>query len=257
MESQKQLTGRVFGSDDLSNMLIVMIEPSGGGDIIVRLVAPDTSSSKLAAMRSTLGDRMVAALVGLDDNWISQVDDIVEGELLVCVNYGGYKPDSSLANVVAKATEAILTSMEENYYKSIHALRAGQSLVVLDWDEPMNPGAHQFTLTIPAGVGIERPDGDHHREDPFKSHLEQMIDHNMSASVHVWYRIDGPTEISITSNRGQIAPRVASELIRRLTFIIKMHVKLPGSNNSPVVVLSSPFRPFVDDGSEPPEYVEF
>jgi hypothetical protein len=219
------------------------------------LAVPDTSQHNADIIRAKLA-KGLSTLVGLDDNGIVNVifglnymDEA--GVIVVEVNDREHRYDT-MVNAVAKATEAILSAMAENYWRRVYMLRYGQSLVALDWDEPMTPHAHTFKVVVPAGVGITQPKNALD-DDVLKERLKQMLDRDHSVRFNVWYKHDGTVEVTIESIRGHIAPHVAAELMRRVIFVIGTMVRLSVMNNQPVVKLRHPFNAWVDDGSEPAE----
>lgn len=243
-----ELRGRVVATTgfDYTSTIFLLADDSNI-DVVLRVYAPGLAADDFNKLCLAIGDRLRAALVGLNDEMIVEIHHDDEfNHVRVVINNPEYMNSSLVAGIVLATAKAIVQASEFATYRRVITLKGWECAVLVDWDEPFSTTLRQFTVTVPTeGTGLGNSD----RHDLLMKRIDALCGPSVSVSA---MKLTGGMQISLWSLRpAGITPVVAREHIERILFAIGTAVLLTGINCVPVVELSRPFTPFVDDGSEP------
>lgn len=255
MDTATAPSGRFLANDgfDGTNAIFLLADDSNA-DIELQVHAPGMKADESTELCRILRDRLDAALTGLNSELIVEVNlDEESKHIRVVVNNPDYAGGVSVVSIVLDVAKAIVQSSEHSLYRHVIALKQWECAVLVDWDEPFIPSRKEYTLSLPAkSTSLDNAD----LRDQLSSRIQALCGNSIMVTV---LPERDAVRISLWSTDWNgLRPSAARAFVARALFALGTVVTLRGINHIPVVQLATPFTPFEDDGSEPPErYIEY
>jgi hypothetical protein len=249
MDLPTELRGRVVTKNgfDYTNTVFIVADDSNI-DIMLRVYAPGMAANDFNNLCLAIGDRLNAALVGLNSEMVVEIHRADElNHFRIVINNPEYMGSESPLQIVLATTTAITQASEYTLYRRVITLKRWECAVLVDWDEPFSTNRKEFILSLPADdTGL-----DSRQRELLAQRIDALCDRGVIASVRTH---NDTVEITLWHSeiRGLDA-NMARAHIARIMFVLGTAIKLKGINSTPVVQLTHAFTPFVDDGSEPAE----